>query len=83
MAYIMGGMLASTFVVVVPLLAFGLFTISKYAMPAFRRVFKKYDKLNESIEENVRAMRVVKGFSREEFEKELNILKAYVVSKHR
>lgn len=70
MAYIMGGMLASTFVVVVPLLAFGLFTISKYAMPAFRRVFKKYDKLNESIEENVRAMRVVKGFSREEFEKD-------------
>jgi len=39
-------------------------------MPAFRSVFKKYDKLNESIEENVRAMRVVKGFSRENYEKE-------------
>jgi ATP-binding cassette subfamily B protein len=39
-------------------------------MPAFRRVFKKYDRLNESIEENVRGMRVVKGFSREEYEKE-------------
>ena len=38
-------------------------------MPAFHRVFKKYDRLNESIEENVRAMRVVKGFSREEYEK--------------
>ena len=38
-------------------------------MPAFRRVFKKYDRLNETIEENVRAMRVVKGFSREEYEK--------------
>ena len=37
-------------------------------MPAFRRVFKKYDRLNESIEENVRAMRVVKGFSREKYE---------------
>lgn len=39
-------------------------------MPAFRRVFKKYDRLNESIEENVRGMRVVKGFSREDYEKE-------------
>ena len=69
MAYIMGGKLAGTFVVVVPLLGLGLFIISKKAMPAFRRVFRKYDRLNESIEENVRAMRVVKGFSREEYEK--------------
>ncbi len=69
MAYIMGGSLATTFVVVVPVLIFGLILVSRKAMPAFRRVFKKYDKLNESIEENVRGMRVVKGFSREEFEK--------------
>lgn len=69
MAYRMGGALASAFVLVVPVLGFGLFLIAKNAMPAFRRVFKKYDKLNESIEENVRAMRVVKGFSREDFEK--------------
>ena len=69
MAYVMGGALATTFVVVVPVLAFGLFMIARKAMPAFRRVFKKYDRLNESIEENVSAMRVVKGFSREEFEK--------------
>ena len=68
MAYIMGGALATTFVVVVPILIFGLFFIARKAMPAFRRVFKKYDKLNESIEENVRAMRVVKGFSREKYE---------------
>ena len=70
MAYIMGGALATSFVVIVPFLAFGLFLVSRRAMPAFRRVFKKYDRLNESIEENVRAMRVVKGFSREEHEKE-------------
>ncbi len=70
MAYVMGGALATTFVVVVPVLIFGLLMVAKKAMPAFRRVFKKYDKLNESIEENVRGMRVVKGFSREEFEKE-------------
>lgn len=70
MAYYMGGALATSFVVVIPVLFFGLLIISKKAMPAFRRVFKKYDKLNESIEENVRAMRVVKGFSREEYEKQ-------------
>ena len=69
MAYTMGGALATTFVVVVPVLICGLLLIAKKAMPAFRRVFKKYDKLNESIEENVRGMRVVKGFSRENFEK--------------
>ncbi len=69
MAFYMGGKLAMAFVIVIPLLLIGLFLIGKYAMPAFRRVFKKYDKLNESIEENVRAMRVVKGFSREEHEK--------------
>ncbi len=70
MAYIMGGFLATAFVIVVPFLAFGLYLIARKAMPAFRRVFKKYDKLNESIEENVRGMRVVKGFSREEYEKQ-------------
>jgi len=70
MAFYMGGKLALTFVVVVPFLGFALFGIARMAMPAFRRVFKRYDKLNESIEENVRGMRVVKGFSREEYEKE-------------
>ncbi len=70
MAYIMGGALATSFVVLIPFLGFGLFLVAKNAMPAFRRVFKKYDRLNESIEENVRGMRVVKGFSREGYEKE-------------
>ena len=70
MAYIMGGMLATSFVVIIPVLVFGLLMVARFAMPAFRAVFRKYDKLNASIEENVRAMRVVKGFSREEYEKE-------------
>ncbi len=70
MAYIMGGWLASAFVVVVPVLGIGLWQIGKKAMPAFRSVFKKYDRLNESVEENVRGMRVVKGFSREDYEKQ-------------
>lgn len=69
MAAVMGGKLALTFVVIVPVLAFGLIMVAKFAMPAFARVFKKYDKLNESIEENVRGARVVKGFSREDHEK--------------
>ncbi len=69
MAYVMGGMLATSFVVIIPVLVFGLAMVARYAMPAFRAVFRKYDRLNASIEENVRAMRVVKGFSREEYEK--------------
>ena len=70
MAFVMGGKLAAAFVVLIPLLVLGLILISRRAMPAFHRVFRKYDRLNESIEENVRGMRVVKGFSREQYEKE-------------
>ena len=70
MAFLMGGTLAMTFVIVIPVLIFGLLMIAKKAMPAFHAVFRKYDRMNESIEENVRAMRVVKGFARENYEKE-------------
>lgn len=69
MAYIMGGSLSTLFVVVVPVLVFGLLMIGKKALASFKKVFKKYDKLNESIEENVMAMRAVKGFAREDYEK--------------
>ena len=69
MAWRMGGTLSLTFVVVVPVLIAGLLLIAKKAMPAFRAVFHKYDRMNESVEENVRGMRVVKGFAREEYEK--------------
>lgn len=70
MAFIMGGKLALTFVVVIPVLGCGLLLIGKKALPTFRRIFRKYDRLNESIEENVRGMRVVKGFAREDYEKQ-------------
>lgn len=70
MAFVMGGKLALSFVVVIPVLGFTMYFIAKKALPAFRAVFKKYDKLNESIEENVRGMRVVKSFARENYEKE-------------
>lgn len=70
MAFFMGGKMAIIFVVVMPILAFGLIWIAKHAMPLFKRVFRKYDKLNASIQENIKAMRVVKSFVREEHEKE-------------
>ena len=69
MAFIMGGRLALMFAVVIPILVFGLLLIGKKAMPMFQRVFRKYDRINESIEENVKGMRVVKSFVREDYEK--------------
>ena len=70
MAFVMGGMTAIVFICVIPFLAFGLYSVARWAMPAFRRLFKKYDALNNSIQENVHAVRLVKAFVREDFEKE-------------
>jgi len=58
------------FTVVIPVLAVGLWLIFKYAHPIFKTVFKKYDNLNNSVEENVSGMRVVKSFVREDYERE-------------
>ena len=68
MAFVMSGSLAFIYVGIVPLLAFGLFTIVHKVLPIFRRVFRKYDDLNESVQENVEGIRVVKSFVREDFE---------------
>ena len=70
MAFITGGVMALIFVVLIPIVAFGLFMIAKNAMRIFTRVFKRYDKLNESVQENVSGIRVVKSYVREDFEKE-------------
>lgn len=70
MAFTMGGKIAGVFVITVPILAFGLIMIARKAMPVFKRVFKKYDNLNNSVLENVKGMRVVKSFVREDFEKQ-------------
>lgn len=56
------------YVVILPVLAFGLFLIMRQAMPLFRRIFKKYDALNNSVQENVSGIRVVKSFVREDYE---------------
>lgn len=68
MAFIMSGPMAFIYVGIVPLLAFGLFAIIHKVMPIFRRVFRKYDDLNESVQENVEGIRVVKSFVREDYE---------------
>ncbi len=66
----MGGPIALVFLLVIPILGFGLFYIAKKAMPLFKAVFKKYDRLNNSVQENVKGMRVVKSFVREDYEKQ-------------
>ena len=68
MAFIMGGKMALVFVVVIPVLGIGLITIAKKALPIFRKGFPMYDKLNNSVEENVKGIRVVKAFVREDYE---------------
>ena len=69
-AFITGGSLAWIFVVVIPILGFAVFGIAMKAMPMFRKAFKKYDNLNASVQENIKGMRVVKSFVREDYEKQ-------------
>ena len=69
MAFAMGGSVATVYLVIIPILGFGLFYIIHLVRPIFSRVFHKYDALNESVEENVSGMRVVKSFVREDYEK--------------
>lgn len=69
MAFVMGGKLAFIFFFTVPFLAFGLIAVIKTTTPLFNAVFKKYDRMNESVEENISGIRVVKSFVREKFEK--------------
>ncbi|HIV28608.1 MAG TPA: ABC transporter ATP-binding protein [Candidatus Ornithocaccomicrobium faecavium] len=70
MGFVMGGRLAMIFLFTIPLLSIGLALVIRKAMPIFRRVFRKYDALNDSVQENVQAMRVVKSYVREEYEKQ-------------
>lgn len=68
MAFALNAKTATVFVFIIPFLAFALFLIIRKAMPLFKKVFKKYDRLNNSIQENVKGMRVVKSFVREDYE---------------
>ena len=69
MGFVMGGRLAVIFLITIPLLSVGLFLVIRAATPLFRSVFRKYDALNDSVQENVQAMRVVKSYVREDYEK--------------
>ncbi len=70
MAFVMGGRMAWIFVLTIPLLGGGLAIVMRLTMPLFHAVFKKYDRLNESVQENINGMRVVKSFVREDYEKQ-------------
>ena len=70
MSFVTNPKLAWIFLAVVPFLALLLISIMRYVMPFFRRIFKKYDALNNSVQENVGGIRVVKAFVREEYETE-------------
>lgn len=68
MAFTINAKLASIFLAISVVLGLLLFIIFKKAIPIFERVFKKYDKMNESVQENVKGMRVVKSYVREDYE---------------
>ena len=68
MAFVVGGNLAWIFVAAIPVIGIIFVVLARFAMGIFRRVFKKYDALNESVQENVSGMRVVKSYVREGYE---------------
>lgn len=68
MSVVVGKQLAWIFAALVPFIAIGLYLIARIAMPRFKAVFKKYDNLNASVQENIKGMRVVKSFVREDYE---------------
>ena len=68
MAFLTKPELAWIFVVAIPVIGVIFFILARLAMGIFKRVFKRYDKLNESVQENVAGMRVVKSFVREGYE---------------
>ncbi|MDO5299795.1 MAG: ABC transporter ATP-binding protein [Clostridia bacterium] len=70
MAVLMGGRMAWVFVCVIPILVAGLALIVCRTVPLFKKVFIKYDNLNASVQENIKAMRVVKSFVREDYEQQ-------------
>ena len=70
MTFVGGGLMGFIFVGLIPIVAFGLFLIIKHAMRLFMSLFKRYDKLNESVQENISGIRVVKSYVREDYEKQ-------------
>ncbi|MBD5086990.1 MAG: ABC transporter ATP-binding protein [Clostridiales bacterium] len=70
MAFVLNPKIAWIFLILIPILAIGLFLMFRLVDPIFNRVFKKYDAMNESIQENIKGIRVVKSYVRDEYENE-------------
>ena len=68
MAFRLGGKMAMVYLIVIPLLGFGLYFISTSVAKIFKRAFKRYDTLNAVVQENVSGIRVVKSYVREDYE---------------
>jgi ATP-binding cassette subfamily B protein len=68
MAFVINAKVAIIFLVLIPILGIGLFIMFKLVDPIFNRVFKKYDAMNESIQENIKGIRVVKSYVRDGYE---------------
>lgn len=68
MAFTINVKISAIFMALIPVLGVGLFIIFKKVEPIFNRVFNKYDAMNNSIQENVKGMRVVKSYVREDYE---------------
>ena len=68
MAFTINARISLVFVFTMPVLALGIATIMTRTHPIFKRVFKTYDKLNNVVQENLRGVRVVKSFVREDYE---------------
>ena len=68
MTYSINWQMGVIFTILVPILGAGLFIIFKMVDPIFNKVFKKYDALNESVQENIKGIRVVKSYVREDYE---------------
>lgn len=78
MTLVLNKTVAMLFLIVIPLLGGTLIFIAKKAHPHFIKVFDEYDVLNNSVQENVNASRVVKAFVREDYE----IDKFHIISKY-
>ena len=68
MALTINARISMVFLIALPFLGFGIYWIMSRTHPVFRRVFKTYDKLNNVVQENLRGIRVVKSFVREDYE---------------
>ena len=68
MAFTINWKIALVFLALIPVLGVGLFLIFRKVDPIFAKVFKKYDAMNESIQENIKGIRVVKSYVREDYE---------------